>query len=381
MRCFRMAASAVGFCCLVTGQAHSTPMILQAGEVLEVRFDLPAVPEATADYLSFGIDTVDVVEAFTSRTARLYDATTLLAEHAPADPFGDYVGPLMMGGAFGWKSPQSLWTWGLPPAIDFSPILDATIDGRIEMRIATGRIAFDPNDVHVRLLHAQGDNWGTEIDPAPRIVSVEVVPETGPVLTVPNGGQTFRVGQIVEILWYGGAPADPIDIEYSTNDGRTWSPVATVANTGRFEWTVPPVVSAQCRIRLRQADAFDTSDATFVVYQCRQNVDGDLNGDCRVDLQDLALFAGEWLAPGIARIHAEPLDDDPGWTTQGQWAFGPPQGAGGTVLGHPDPATGATGQNVYGVNLEGDYTVAAGDPMRLTAGPTSPTCGSGSNAS
>ncbi len=50
----------------------------------------------------------------------------------------------------------------------------------------------------------------------------------------------------------------------------------------------------------------------------------------------------------------EPLDSDPGWTTDGDWAFGMPSGAGGSA-GSPDPTSGFTGMNVYGYNLDGDY--------------------------
>ncbi|MEE8576036.1 MAG: hypothetical protein V3T31_02165, partial [candidate division Zixibacteria bacterium] len=50
----------------------------------------------------------------------------------------------------------------------------------------------------------------------------------------------------------------------------------------------------------------------------------------------------------------ESLDIDPGWTTEGDWAFGQPTGAGGEY-GYADPASAYTGNNVYGFNLTGDY--------------------------
>jgi hypothetical protein len=62
------------------------------------------------------------------------------------------------------------------------------------------------------------------------------------------------------------------------------------------------------------------------------------------------------------------LEEDPGWTTTGEWAFGQPSGQGGQN-GNPDPDAGATGVNVYGVNLDGDYSLAPGGPYHLTAGP------------
>jgi hypothetical protein len=62
------------------------------------------------------------------------------------------------------------------------------------------------------------------------------------------------------------------------------------------------------------------------------------------------------------------LDTNPNWPTEGDWAFGPPQGAGG-ANGNPDPNAGYTGLNVYGVNLSGDYRVMVGGPYYVTAGP------------
>lgn len=57
-------------------------------------------------------------------------------------------------------------------------------------------------------------------------------------------------------------------------------------------------------------------------------------------------------------IYQETLDSDPGWNTEGDWAFGPPMGQGGSAQGgsgSPDPSAGYTGSNVYGYNLDGNY--------------------------
>ncbi len=56
----------------------------------------------------------------------------------------------------------------------------------------------------------------------------------------------------------------------------------------------------------------------------------------------------------VSTFMEETFDTDPGWTTQGQWAYGQPTGAGGEY-GGPDPTSGITGSNVYGYNLSGDY--------------------------
>lgn len=64
-------------------------------------------------------------------------------------------------------------------------------------------------------------------------------------------------------------------------------------------------------------------------------------------------------------VYAESLNTAPGWSMTGQWQFGTPTGSGGEV-GFPDPAAAATGANVYGINLAGDYSTHATGPDYLT---------------
>jgi len=96
----------------------------------------------------------------------------------------------------------------------------------------------------------------------------------------------------------------------------------------------------------------------------------DLDRTGRVEMNDLSLLGHQWLRTSYERIYFFGLDEDPGWAAEGQWAFGRPSGQGAVYFGNPDPNSGYTGANVYGVNLDGDYdaTVAAG-PYYLTAGP------------
>lgn len=71
------------------------------------------------------------------------------------------------------------------------------------------------------------------------------------------------------------------------------------------------------------------------------NHDGDTTRNVALDVDALAVQ------------YRFSLDADPGWTCEGAWAFGQPSG-GGSHNG--DPSAGATGANVYGYNLAGDYT-------------------------
>jgi hypothetical protein len=79
----------------------------------------------------------------------------------------------------------------------------------------------------------------------------------------------------------------------------------------------------------------------------------------------LATGAGPNLGAPVP-IHTFTMDADPGWSTEGMWAWGQPTGEGGTQFGNPDPTEGATGLNVYGYNLDGDFPIDIGGPYWLT---------------
>jgi hypothetical protein len=63
------------------------------------------------------------------------------------------------------------------------------------------------------------------------------------------------------------------------------------------------------------------------------------------------------------------MNTDPNWQRAGQWQYGQPTGNGGIGAGEPDPSSGFTGTKVFGVNLNGDYSLVPGGPyyLRTTA--------------
>ncbi|MEQ8819322.1 MAG: family 10 glycosylhydrolase [Sumerlaeia bacterium] len=67
-------------------------------------------------------------------------------------------------------------------------------------------------------------------------------------------------------------------------------------------------------------------------------------------------------------FYDNPLDEDPGWTGTGEWAFGQPTGQAGTH-GGPDPTSGHTGANVLGYNLTGAYVNDMATTETLTSAP------------
>jgi hypothetical protein len=86
----------------------------------------------------------------------------------------------------------------------------------------------------------------------------------------------------------------------------------------------------------------------------------------------LALALGALATGGVSATpviqYSWNLDTNPGWAMEGEWQFGQPQGLGGDFFGYPDPAAGATGSNVCGINLVGDYELVEAGPRYLTTG-------------
>jgi|GEM_PF-5267214 len=71
----------------------------------------------------------------------------------------------------------------------------------------------------------------------------------------PVGGEQFLNGQTQTIRWEaaGLTAGNQVAISYSTDGGATYTPIATVPNTGSYNWLVPVVATSQARIRVADA--------------------------------------------------------------------------------------------------------------------------------
>ena len=126
-----------------------------------------------------------------------------------------------------------------------------------------------------------------------------VVAQTSSLLLLdPNGSQVFADGTVQTVTWQTQGTIDTVLVEFSDDNANSWSPVcpANEGNTGAYNWLVPILDSQQCLIRIANpADltVYDTSDATFTIYEC--SLSGDLTGNCGIDMFDFAVLAQYWL--------------------------------------------------------------------------------------
>jgi hypothetical protein len=105
-------------------------------------------------------------------------------------------------------------------------------------------------------------------------------------------------GTIYTITWNTTGTINNVLIEFSVDNGNNWSEVypPNIGNTGSFNWLVPIINSEQCKIRLTNTanlNVYDTTDGFFTIYECP--LDGDLTGDCFINMDDFAIMASYWL--------------------------------------------------------------------------------------
>lgn len=168
--------------------SSASAALLSAGEILRVDFTVdnnfqPQPPDVLR--LNFGL--INVLEAFTTRNADLYDGETLLGS-ASTGSFGGHVGPLNLDPSNSWRTETSLWTFDNPGIADFGPILDGTIDGRIDFFIETGQVDIPLNQVNLNFLKATGGASGFVVTPPPTITNIEIIPEPATLGLLALGG-------------------------------------------------------------------------------------------------------------------------------------------------------------------------------------------------
>jgi hypothetical protein len=76
-------------------------------------------------------------------------------------------------------------------------------------------------------------------------------PESRIKVVSPNGGEVYKPETEQTIEWTQ-TGLDSIIVEFTTDAGKTWTPVAgpVAADAGTLTWTLPDVISETCRIRL-----------------------------------------------------------------------------------------------------------------------------------
>ncbi len=122
------------------------------------------------------------------------------------------------------------------------------------------------------------------------------------------------------------------------NGGEITSVPYTLAGAGSVVRYLPPFAQS-----VTTSFTFSAMDAT-----------------ARSNTATVTVNVGEGVA---GKVYDFPMNSNPGWSTQGLWAFGQPIGGGSY---NKDPISGYTGTNVYGYNLDGNYPNSMSTTLWLT---------------
>lgn len=89
-------------------------------------------------------------------------------------------------------------------------------------------------------------------------------------LTSPNGGEAWEEGTQHVITWNSTGVSN-VDIDYSTNNGSTWTSVTTnyPAAGGTYTWTLPDTPSDQCLVKITDASnsSLLSTSGQFAIYR------------------------------------------------------------------------------------------------------------------
>jgi hypothetical protein len=134
---------------------------------------------------------------------------------------------------------QRTYSWMVPNTVGTSAILIRSYD-------AFNSSVFDATDAQVNVT-------------ANSVITV----------TSPNGGESIAAGSNYNITWNNTAPASGVyNIQFSLNNGSSWSTIVNGISGNAYNWTVNNSVSAQCLIRVLDANNTcyqDQSNATFSI--------------------------------------------------------------------------------------------------------------------
>ncbi|MBN2416618.1 hypothetical protein JXO52_12300 [bacterium] len=128
-----------------------------------------------------------------------------------------------------------------------------------------------------RLAYDRADIYRTTVDKpygfSVRCIKNLAVDELN--IVSPNGGETLEVGTSYEIAWNSSGTSGDVKIEYSIDNGITWTEeAASTPDDGTYTWTVPGTPSTECLVKVSDLDGtpVDQSDSVFFITSVRLKV-------------------------------------------------------------------------------------------------------------
>ncbi|MCB0749387.1 MAG: hypothetical protein KDC90_18130, partial [Ignavibacteriae bacterium] len=143
-----------------------------------------------------------------------------------------------------------------------SPALNAGVD-------ITSYVPEGFTDRHGNLVNRKSPNIGAFASSSSTSESNPLTPSSSNIeILSPNGGESWVANSSHELKWISSSNISQVHIFYSTDNGENWDQISSVENKGSFSWLIPEINSANCLIRVKDADdfsVFDKSDKPFTI--------------------------------------------------------------------------------------------------------------------
>jgi hypothetical protein len=142
-----------------------------------------------------------------------------------------------------------------------------------------------------------------------------VMPDVAITVTSPNGGEIWQVGSSHGINWTSSGTSGGVRIEYSTNNGSSWTEeTASTPDNGTYSWTIPDAPSSNCLVRITDTIGIpsDTSNAVFRIFYNPFITVGSPNGG--EDWQVGSSYDITWISGGTSGNVRIEYSADRGWS-------------------------------------------------------------------
>jgi hypothetical protein len=111
------------------------------------------------------------------------------------------------------------------------------------------------------------DTDGTPADTSDAVFTISST-SSSITVTSPNGGEVWQVDSTYDVTWMSNGTSGNVQIEYSTDNGSSWTEViASIQDTGSYPWVIPDNPSDSCLVRIIDTvgNPSDISDAVFTI--------------------------------------------------------------------------------------------------------------------
>ncbi|HCA43343.1 MAG TPA: hypothetical protein DEP28_08845 [Bacteroidetes bacterium] len=130
--------------------------------------------------------------------------------------------------------------------------------------VSGGSVVLDFGDQPGELIRIRAESVGCITPLSPSALEI----------AYPDGGETYRTGQTLAI-WWGTSLTGNVNLEYSTNNGTSWSTIQNnhPANSRNFNWVIPVMSSTQnAKVRIYDSSNPSVGDTSFGTFRIILNL-------------------------------------------------------------------------------------------------------------